>query len=372
MEYSLREILQQYIDHNRFYDPDTTSYIADFLASEDKIQDFIVNAIQESLENPDLLSCSPEQIMDNNRLKADLEKLIHTYIKLLPFTERVKAIPQFNALFEFKKRTAGYHLYELRRFNENHRPIGGKNYCRTEDLLDSVEIEILLLKRLQKGELELLLNPNGDVDIGRQRNTQQRLADEFCMSRAAIKKHLDKLKYTHNLLGYNLHIPLNDSTIEYGGTSIHPIFLVLNPSEVVLLTVWLKTRFPKAEGRLGELASVLADDVYRQLSEHGKQIVDKKAKDADVQFERIDRSRESVPAHRLEDYETDIAICYKRNVHCTIKLKQTGEKEYTGYLGSRDSKHLELMDKQGKTILQDNMGNALPIKEEDVFFFSVT
>ena len=192
---SLREIL------NRYAEGSQTTYIEDFLRSEDYTCEYIKEALENKMLDAGVLSYTPEEIAANCSAVADLEELIHTYIKLLPFTERLDAIKEFNDLFSKGNCVEGYQLYSLRRFKDKNKPVGGENYCRTEDLLDGVEIEILLLKRLQKGELELLLNADENVNAENARNTQDRLAKDFCMSRPAIKRHIHKLKYTHNLLG---------------------------------------------------------------------------------------------------------------------------------------------------------------------------
>lgn len=360
MENSLRAILKQHIRDNN---PEQVTYLKDFLNSEEYTCEYIKNVPKKKMQNSDILSNSPEQIANDSAAINDLDILIHTYIKLLPFTERLNAIAEFNQLFAKGKTTCGYHLYNLRKSTNR------ENYCRTEDLLDGVEIEILLLKRLQIGELELILNPNGDVDTGRARNTQVRLAEEFCMSHTAIIDHIKKLKYTHNLLGYELNVNLNEKSLEYDDTTIHPIFLALNPSEAVLLTVWLKKLFEKDGGRLEQQANILADEIFNQLSNHGKKIVLDKANDVNITFDDNSDPLDSVPQHKLENYKNDIGICLKRNVHCKIKLI-TGE-EHEGYLRSMDGYTYELRNEQGIPILY-NKANGTPrkLREEDILFFN--
>ena len=140
----------------------------------------------------------------------------------------------------------------------------GDLFCQVDKIYRGDEIKIKLLKYLQK--------PRG---------TREKIADHFNMSSNAINNHLTELQDGCFILGSRVKIAPSRGTNEYDST-VHPVFLALNLSEIYTLTVALKSFTSKSV--FSDTANDIADDVYRQLTEYGKEIIDKRAKEAGIQF----------------------------------------------------------------------------------------
>lgn len=103
------------------------------------------------------------------------------------------------------------------------------------------------------------------------------IAEDFGTSRNTIDAYLNDLRDGVDILGKHISLKPEHGTNHYD-PSIHPIFLTLNLSEVVALTVGLKHLFRPG----GELENYpfnneyldIADDVYSQLSEYAKGMVE--------------------------------------------------------------------------------------------------
>lgn len=124
------------------------------------------------------------------------------------------------------------------------------------------------------------------------KKTREDIAEHLCQSITTINADLKKLQDGYSLLGHHVQIAVKRRENTYEST-IHPVILPLNLSEVYALTVGLKML--KDNNLFGATYDYLADYIYDQLSEYGKKRMGEKALGVKVGF-REGRPRE----YRLE------------------------------------------------------------------------
>jgi len=145
--------------------------------------------------------------------------------------------------------------------------------------------------------------------------TREEIADHFGISERALSEDLSELQNgDYSFLGYNMKINLRRGDNTYDST-IHPIFLPLNLSEVYALTIGLKLT---GKGTAFEdVFNYVSDCIYDQLSTYGQKRISEKAKATDVRF-----SDNHKKAYR---YEEDIL---------SAELKQKRSQMFAYYLKS--------------------------------------
>jgi hypothetical protein len=164
-------------------------------------------------------------------------------------------------------------------------------YIEIEDLYERNEFDVKLLKYLQQ-------KPRSRGDI----------AKHFRMTERSLGDHLRSIEDGRNILGSKVKIELIRGTNQYDST-VHPIFLALNLTEVYTLTIALKKYIRSSP--LNDTAGDIAEDVYRQLSTYAKDIIDARAKDVDVSFNK---------SHGVYRNEYD-EIKKRKDYHKAYKLK---------------------------------------------------
>ncbi|MBQ6326573.1 MAG: hypothetical protein IJJ45_12465 [Clostridia bacterium] len=362
-ERSLKDLLLLYIgyyeDRQEYY----TSYIGRFIDASKGIKESLdaiySNKRSMRLKYEDILSRTPEQIRQLPDGVKDLSDLIHAFIRMLPFTERLTAIRQFNELF-----TCGVDGFRFSELQAN----TGRSYCAVERLFDQTEMEVLLLKRLQNDEYKRL-SESGLIDHGggsRQNgDSRDRVAKEFRTSPQSLLPYLNRLEHGTNILGHDIRIALSKRGIAYDDT-VHPVFLTLNPSEAALLTIGLKQKYADSDQKV--LAERIADDIYSQLSEQVREKIDAQAKRVGVGFPENAPQTRDLRQYRQEKgpegYHPEIA--HKRAAKFDITLKDDLSKIWTGILVSRDEWEYELLDEHGIPLLKNEDGSARIIHRDEI------
>ncbi|GAW28571.1 hypothetical protein [Carboxydocella sp. ULO1] len=114
--------------------------------------------------------------------------------------------------------------------------------------------------------------------------TKREIAEHFHISERALNDDLNVLQSGFTFLGYSMKITLNRGERTYDST-IHPIFLPLNLSEVYALTVGLKLMGRNSV--FGDIFYYIADSIFQQLSSYAKQRIAGKAKEVGISFDEI-------------------------------------------------------------------------------------
>lgn len=138
-------------------------------------------------------------------------------------------------------------------------------YLPTINFTEKYERMIKILKYLHEGS-----------------KTQEEIAEHFDISTTSVKDDLRELQNgDYSFFDYKMQIDLNRKTNTYDST-IHPIFLPLNLSEVYALTVGLKL-IGKGTA-FNDIFDYISESIYNQLSEYGQKRIFDKAKEFSINF----------------------------------------------------------------------------------------
>ncbi|KNZ68173.1 hypothetical protein Tfer_3292 [Thermincola ferriacetica] len=113
--------------------------------------------------------------------------------------------------------------------------------------------------------------------------TREEISAYFSITERTLSDYLNELQRgDYSFLGYSMKINLKRGENTYDST-IHPVFLPLNLSEVYALTVGLKLTGRKTVFK--DIYDYIADCIYDQLSSYGKRRISEKAKEKGIFFD---------------------------------------------------------------------------------------
>jgi len=274
------------------------------------IKDFKENNILN--DDQDILKEFSEYINLKNQTDS-FKQTVNEYAKGL-FDERESFITAINLLMKEK--------YDIDKF------------CKFENIYDSVEVKIKLLKYLQGKE-----TGKSRLDI----------AEHFNVSENTISKRLLELQSIDNqVLGKKVSIELERTTNLYDST-IHPLLLTLNLSEVYGLIITLG----KASNSLfGTTIKDIISDIVVQLTDYAADILSESGLNIDSYKNRY------INEFRNESKKTQLLTLMKTKSQCTIQFKNR-DKPLTGILkmGKSSSKFF---------LFVSNKGEKIPLNDEDI------
>src|SRR5690625_1177671 len=158
--------------------------------------------------------------------------------------------------------------------------------------------------------------------------TREQIAEHFGISATTLQKDINLLQSgKFDFLDYKMKIDLERENNTYDST-IHPVFLPLNLSEVYALTIGLKML---GENHIfSDIYDYIAQTIYSQLSPYGKKIIEESAKKEQLTLEEIDEK-----AYRYEYDLLDELLKSKRQgmytyfiksgEQCEIEYREAGE-----------------------------------------------
>lgn len=348
---SFQERLELYAANNKNTEPDCTFYLEDFFNFK------WIKHLHQSPKGLSVLKLTPGEIGNKKGKPSVLRGIIYRYIRSLHFEKRLDALRQFNDAIGEKDERGIYGFSEL--FKLQKKTNRATKFLDCSKVLSSIEIEIILLKRLQVEEFAKR-QMRGQVPSDA-RNNKNEVTREFGFSEATRKEYFDRLQNSHSLLGSNVQVLFADDPVSYEST-IHPVFLALNLVEVNLLTTMLKNNFQ--DTGLSDVANDIADDIYRQLSEHARSVIDRSAKKLGVKFEHAPKELEKKAGYRQERAGLD--SCYKRDCFGSLTLKKDLSHPYSGTLSCVGHNKFEFFDDADSPIFKDNEGNLKRISYFDI------
>ena len=142
-----------------------------------------------------------------------------------------------------------------------------KTIIAFEVIYDKPERLVELLKYLQSGG-----------------KTREEVAVNFGVTVETLRDDLRTLEDGYELLGQRMQIKLDRDTFTYDST-IHPIFLPLNLTEIAALTIGLKMK-EKTDPVFGEIYADLADGIHSQLSPYAQAALEPLARENNLLFFR--------------------------------------------------------------------------------------
>lgn len=200
--------------------------------------------------------------------------------------------------------------------------------CFSEYLKEKWKVDLELAEAFKREAInpyerlvDLLKTPNGGM-------TRNELMEYYSISKKPLQDDIDKLVKGTKILGQNVKIrdiKREHKKITYE-SSIHPIFLPLNLTEVYYLTVGLKMLSNEQKTIMSKTFDNLANRVYCQLSDYARNKIDKKSMTIGVGFpneEEFDRYKGSRDEEEMarESLKSTFAYIWKAGIQCTIHMK---------------------------------------------------
>lgn len=209
-----------------------------------------------------------------------------------PFDEQLKAVTELNDFFEALKPAFWTSARE--------------RFCQIDKIFSPIDTKVRLLKRLQ----------GGSEPVRADQHHRAELAEEFGISLNALNDYLDELRDGTSILGSRVKIDLRRGQNNYDST-IHPVFLALNLSEVHFLTVILKGL--TKDSRLQKTAGELIADIYRQLSPYAWRKIDANAEREGITL--FENNLESYEQPYRREERDDPEYLFKAGSPCELTLK---------------------------------------------------
>jgi hypothetical protein len=271
----------------------------------------------------DIIKDPAEKEKVNKLLLKDLEKHLEEMdlsfdisLEYLKAREdfRLKLSDAFYGMIPENTRDKGY---------MNKRVLSFAEYLRKTWKVDLVLDEAFNLEVMNKYErqVDLLKTLNSG-------KTKVELEQYYSLSKKPLEKDIDELVMGTRILGQKVKIRdirRDHKAITYQST-IHPVFMPLNLTEVYYLTVGLKMLSSEHETIMGQTLENISNRVYCQLSDSARKKIDKKAREADVSFpyeEEVERYNVCWDEEEMarDNLRSTLAYIWKAGIQCTIHLK---------------------------------------------------
>lgn len=157
--------------------------------------------------------------------------------------------------------------------------------------------------------------------------TKQELLDYYSISRKPLEKDINELVMGTNILGQKVKIrdtQRDQNRITYQ-SSIHPIFLPLNMTEVYYLIMGLKSLSTDNEAMTNKTFDHLANRIYCQLSDYGRNKIDKKGKAMGIKFpheDEFEKYNGSIDEEKMStlNRKNTLAYLWKAGNKCTVHM----------------------------------------------------
>ncbi len=254
-------------------------------------QSEVLDSLKRKLQAPKYSNLLTMETVDGDNLSC-LHSAVKDTILEKPFDEQLDALTIINDFFDPLKDT----FWKAPR----------DRFCQYEKIFKPIDTYIRLIKYLQGGS-----NPGEEYQHNR-----FDIADKFGVSTNTIDANIRDLEDGVYILGSHIKIDLRRRVNNYDNT-VHPVFLALNLSEVYFLTVVLKKLTEKT--KFNDIATVLIADIYRQLSDYAKEIIDAKA--SKEQISLFEKDIQEYETGYREEKNDDLHYLSKSEEPCQLVLK---------------------------------------------------
>jgi hypothetical protein len=227
---------------------------------------------------------------------------------------RLKLSDAFYGMIPENTRDKGFMKKRVLAFAEHLRKTWKVDFVLDEafklEVMNKYERQVDLLKTLNSGK------------------TKVELEQYYSLSRKPLEKDIDELVMGTRILGQKVKIrdiKREHKAITYQ-SSIHPIFMPLNLTEVYYLTVGLKMLSNERDTIMGQTLENISNRVYCQLSDCARKKIDKKAIESGISFpyeEELERYNGCWDEEEMarDNLRSTLAYIWKAGIQCTIHLK---------------------------------------------------
>ncbi|MDD4754208.1 MAG: hypothetical protein PHT78_13385 [Desulfitobacteriaceae bacterium] len=315
----------------------------------------IIHEYGEQLHIPDAREKNTVLRMLTNFFKDNLNSDVQLILNNL--TEFLEKTADGILSYRRDKNKLNYYIRDFLLFfgSQNHITIDIETYFPSLNFQEKSERMIEILKYLHE-----------------EPKTREEIAQYFGISERALSDDLSELQNgSYSFLGYNMKINLRRGDNTYDST-IHPVFLPLNLSEVYTLTIGLKLT---GKGTAFEdVFNYVSDCIYDQLSNYGQKRIFEKAKATNVHFsdehKKAYRYEEDILNANLKQKRSQMFAYYlKSGVLCEIEYDiAEGIKTVTGRVDlAKDNRKGFIVNKlrvtnQGQTEVEIDLDKVLTIK----------
>ena len=315
-------------------------YIEETIKSKDKeaATNLLINNFKPIIEESFSIEIKIQTLIDNENYKLELS----------------------DAFYELLSRSTNSKIYTKNRI------LGFSNHLKIK-----YDINLVLDKVFERESLNSYERQIDLLKILNSSMSKRQIMDYYAISRKPLEKDINKLIDGTNILGQNVKI--NNIKREAGEihyeSSVHPIFLPLNLTEVYSMTVLLKI-LAKENAVYSETLNNLANKTYSQLSDYAKEKIDRKADHEGVRFPKeidLEKYRKNTDEKRYmeSNLENKIMHIWKSGEKCTIILKDDMRFEDVYLKLDMETKEVCLMDRpRGNIEKKIDQSQILKIKYE--------
>ncbi len=268
----------------------------------------------------------------DEKIVADVREDLKTALRRVPFSRRYDVFTLINDFLCKSCSEKGYQKLVW------------------EDMHDKTEIQIEILKLTQ-----------GGTDPGPNRRTKEELADILHKSRKGIHPYLIELQDGTNVLGSEVQISLANKSNVYDST-IHPVFMALNLSEVNFLVNQLRFHFKGTEYE--RMVTEISADVYRQLSGYAQQRMRAVARNNGRDPEMDYYWQHPRSGYRKEMDQQEIPYLAKCGC-CSISKKEAPDDKKFGHVIYEDGRFIFVCKDRTKIVLDEHVLGEYDIKQCD-------
>lgn len=205
-------------------------------------------------------------------------------------------------------------------------------------LYDEHNIKIILYEEFEREAMDSFERKIDLLKTLNENKTKAELMEHYNIGSNPLLKDINELIDGTTLLGQKVKI--RDIQKEKGKiiyqSTIHPIFMPLNLTEVYFLIVGLKSLSKEHESFSSRIYDNLANRIYSQLSEYARKKIYSKCKQMGMSFpydDELEEFSESMDEEKMAKIvDNTLAYLWKAGAKCNIYMKNDDKTIYNCYI----------------------------------------
>ena len=195
--------------------------------------------------------------------------------------------------------------------------------------------------------------------------TKSDLMSQYAISEKTLGQDLKDLEIGKSFLGQNIRIDRLDGREMRYVSSVHPIFMAMNLSEIFSLTIGLR--------KLGENTSMkrtythIANIIYNQLSPYAQKLIKARGEELGIHFIEDKRYRDYRQEKLYKESNKEDALLYaaKSGERCKVTYKEDGQLfERSGHIKWKGNAIYELIENLGAQ-------EGISLEQEQIIYIEI-